>query len=157
VTTSRGVALFGGAALCILGARTYIVRSAATSTPAASASSGTMLAHADHLPRHGGVVLMNGDTHFEVVLRSDGDYRVHFSDAYRNVLAPENAADVTVIVMHTSGGRETIDLHADKTCACWVGHGQPADDPFAVVRIGYTMDASPYWIDVPVSAWTAQP
>jgi len=35
----------------------------------------------------------------------------------------------------------------------WVGRGPPMDDADALVRVGYTADTTPYWIDVPASAW----
>ena len=53
---------------------------AAAATPAA----GGTVPHGDHNPHYGGIVLMNGDLHFEVVLGRDGVCRVYFSDAMRD-------------------------------------------------------------------------
>lgn len=48
------------------------------------AGSGATVPHRDHEPRHGGVVLMKGDLHYEVVLDPTGQsFRVFFTDASR--------------------------------------------------------------------------
>ena len=49
--------------------------------------------------------------------------------------------------------RETVAMEPDPTNSHWVGRGTPIDDADAIVRVGYTADATPYWIDVPASAW----
>src|SRR3954466_13521081 len=49
---------------------------------AAATSAGTV-PHGDHNPHFGGLVLMNGDLHFEVVLTRDGSARVYFRAATR--------------------------------------------------------------------------
>jgi len=66
---------------------------AATSTPAAAPATG--VPHGDHNPRHGGVVFMDGDLHFEVVLGRDGQHRLYFSDAMREELPAATASAVT--------------------------------------------------------------
>jgi hypothetical protein len=60
-----------------------------SSSPAA-ASSGR--AHADHDPRHGGILTMEGDYHVEIVVTPDGRVDLWVSDATRTPIAP---ADVT--------------------------------------------------------------
>jgi len=42
--------------------------------------------HGDHSPHQGGVVLMSGDVHYEVVMRPSGKYEVWFTDAVRTEL-----------------------------------------------------------------------
>lgn len=47
--------------------------------------------HADHAPRHGGVVMMNGDIHVEMVVRPDGTVLLWLSDEIRRPIAPTTA------------------------------------------------------------------
>ena len=149
-----GKALVAGAvALGALGVRTYVVRDDAASATNGPPLSSTTLAHFDHRPRHGGLVLMNGDTHFEVALDRSGRCVVYFSDGIRTPLPAAFASAVSVVVASTVGPRETIALQADPTGASWTGRGATTDDPNAIVRVAYTADDKPYWVDVPVSAW----
>ena len=143
-------------ALVALGVRTYVVRYSVASAKNArpTSNSAATLGHFDHSPRHGGLVLMNGDTHFEVVLDRDGRYGVYFSDAVRVALPASMASQVRIAVTPTARSPETTALQIDATNACWIGRGTPIDDPNAIVRIAYTAEEKPYWIDVPVSAWT---
>jgi hypothetical protein len=117
---------------------------AAASPPA----SGTV-PHGDHNPRHGGVVFMNGDLHFEVALGRDGGYRLYFSDAVREELPAATASGVTVTVMQKSAPPETVALHIDESGESWIGHGGRVNDPAATARIAYTAYGKPYFIDVP--------
>jgi hypothetical protein len=124
--------------------------------PAAAAAGGApAMAHGDHNPRFGGVVLMNGDMHFEVVLGADGRYQVYFSDASRTELPASVASEVTVTVTQPGKPPETIKLDIDESGESWVGRGQPASSPGAVARIAYTSRTQPYWIDLPFSAMPA--
>ena len=150
------VVLVSAVALAAAGLRTFIVRqTVATAQNVSPASdSAWALAHYDHRPRHGGLVLMNGDTHFEVVLDNTGRYSVYFSSGVRTPLPASIASEVRIAVIPTGRSRETIALETDPTNSLWVGRGTPIDDPNAVVRVGYTAEAKPYWIDVPASAWT---
>ena len=52
--------------------------------------------HGDHSPHHGGIVLMNGDVHYEVVMDPAGKYEVWFSDAVRTDLPASVAANRSV-------------------------------------------------------------
>ena len=125
---------------------------ALSSQPAAAASTsaaGGTVPHGDHNPHYGGIVLMNGDLHFEVVLGRDGNHRVYFSDAMRAELPAATASDVTVIVTQKSRQPETVVLHIDDSGESWTGRGRPVDDPAATARIAYTAYGKPYFIDVP--------
>ena len=118
--------------------------------PAAAAGQGSTVPHGDHNPHFGGLVLMNGDLHFEVVMRRDGHYRVYFSDAVRNDLPAATAADVTITVSQKSRPPEAIRLRIDDDGESWVGSGARVDDPQATVRVAYTFHGAPYFIDVPM-------
>jgi hypothetical protein len=120
--------------------------------PAASAQAaqtGAAIPHGDHNPRHGGIVMMNGDVHFEVVLARDGHHRVYFSDATRSELPAATASGVTISVTAKGKPPEAVALHIDDTGESWVGAGRPVDDPAASARVAYTAYGKPYFIDVP--------
>jgi hypothetical protein len=127
---------------------------AGAATPAGAASGTTAAAtsaipHGDHNPKFGGLVLMDGDLHFEVVMQRDGVYRVFFSDAVRAELPAATASGVTVTVTRKSGAAETVALHIDDSGESWIGQGRAVEDPSATVRIAYTARGKPYFIDVP--------
>jgi len=151
----RRVVLVSLVALAAAGLRTFMLRQAVAAAQSVSPASDSAwaLAHYDHRPRHGGLVLMNGDTHFEVVLDPTGSYSVYFSSGVRTPLPATIASDVRIAVIPTGRPRETIAMGPDPTNAYWVGRGTPIDDADAIVRVGYTADTTPYWIDVPASAW----
>src|SRR5688500_19466343 len=54
--------------------------------------------HGDHSPHHGGMVMMNGEVHYEVVFDSQGKHRVWISDAIREDLPASIASDVVMAV-----------------------------------------------------------
>ncbi len=124
---------------------------AKASAPASGAAASTTSAvpHGDHNPKFGGLVLMNGDLHFEVVMRRNGSYNVFFSDAVRAELPAATATGVTVTVARKSGPPETVALHIDDSGESWTGQGRAVEDPSATVRITYTARGTPYFIDVP--------
>ena len=140
-------------ALAALGVRSYVAR--LTSAGATSAyPTPSALAHYDHSPRHGGLVLMNGDTHFEVIADADGRYAVYFTDAVRAPLPASAALEVHVAVTPNGRPAAIIPLQIDVTGTHWIGGGAGIDDLNAVLRITYVPEVgAPYWIDVPVSAW----
>jgi hypothetical protein len=116
---------------------------------AAAPAAGETAPHGDHNPRFGGLVLMNGDLHFEVVLGRDGGARVYFSDATRNELPAATASGVTITITTKSQAPETIALQIDESGESWTGRGHPVTDPDATARIAYTARGKPYFIDVP--------
>jgi hypothetical protein len=123
-----------------------------SSQPAATASTSaatSTVPHGDHNPHYGGIVLMNGDLHFEVVLGRDGTHRVYFSDAMRAELPAATASGVTVTITQKSRQPDAVALHIDDSGESWMGRGRPVDDPEATARIAYTAYGKPYFIDVP--------
>src|SRR5712691_12800435 len=90
-------------ALAALGVRFYLAHLTVAGDISAPTSTPSALAHLDHSPRHGGLVLMNGDTHFEVVVDAESRYAVYFTDAVRAPLPASAALEVHVAV--TPNGR----------------------------------------------------
>jgi hypothetical protein len=134
-------------------------RTTASAAPVAAAGAvvSATLPHGNHDPKYGGIVLMNGDLHFEVVLGRDGRYQVYFSDATRAELPAAIASAVTVTVARASGAPETIDLHIDESGECWTGQGRAVEGPAPTVRVAYTSKSAPdkpYWIDLPFPSAT---
>jgi hypothetical protein len=134
-------------------------RTAGSAAPVAVAGAAVSAAvpHGNHDPKYGGVVLMNGDLHFEVVLRRDGRHQVYFSDATRAELPAAIASAVTVTVTRASGTPETINLHIDESGECWTGRGRAVEGPAPAARVAYTSKNAPdkpYWIDLPFPSQT---
>jgi hypothetical protein len=122
-------------------------RTAASASPAAT---GSAIPHGDHNPHYGGTVFMNGDLHFEVVLKRDGSCRVYFSDATRSELPAATATGLTVAVTQKGQPPDAIAMRIDDSGESWVGRGHPIVDPDASARVAYTAFGKPYFIDVPV-------
>jgi hypothetical protein len=127
---------------------TPVLAAQPAASPAATETGGA-IPHGDHNPHHGGIVMMNGDLHFEVVLARDGHHRVYFSDAMRSELPAATASAVTVTVTAKGQEPEAVALHIDDTGESWVGAGHRVDDPAASARVAYTAYGKPYFIDVP--------
>jgi len=151
----RRVVLVSLVALAAAGLRMFTLRQAVAAAQSVSPASDSAwaLAHYDHRPRQGGLVLMNGDTHFEVVLDTTGSYSVYFSSGVRTPLPATIASEVRIAVIPSGRPRETIAMEPDPTNSYWFGRGAPIADADAILRVGYTADTTPYWIDVPASAW----
>jgi hypothetical protein len=119
---------------------------------AASSTEGTA-PHGDHNPHHGGVVLMKGDLHYEVVLDPTGRaHQVYFTDAVREELPASIASDVVLTIRRPSP-EERIAMQIDETGESWVGSGQPVATPAtATARLAFSINQDPYWIDIPFTA-----
>ncbi len=100
-------------------------------------------AHMDHDPRHGGMLLMSGDQHVEIVVEPTGDVRVFVSDAFR---AEMNPTEVTGVAVRRGpdGTTSRIELHADAASGAVVGRGAPPEGPFT------TYDLDLHWRTTPV-------
>jgi hypothetical protein len=116
---------------------------------ATSSSSNGTVPHGDHNPHYGGIVLMNGDLHFEVVAGRNGACRVYFSDATRSELPAATASEVTVTISEKGRRPDVVALRIDDSGESWIGRGRPVDDPAATLRVAYTAHGQPYFIDVP--------
>jgi hypothetical protein len=123
--------------------------------PAASSSidpsHGGAMAHGDHRPHYGGIVLMNGDLHFEVVVSPRGTYHVYFSDELRRELPASTVSEVVLTVTREHAQPETLILNVDDTGESWVATGKPVGEPQVTIRVAYFFEQKPYWIDIP---WT---
>ena len=130
--------------------RAHEAPAVAPAATAPASPAGAAAPHGDHTPRHGGIVLMNGDLHFEVVLRRDGAHRLYFSDAMREELPAATASGVTVTVSQKARPPEVVALRIDDSGESWLGRGRQVDDPDASARVSFIASGKPYFIDVPV-------
>jgi hypothetical protein len=108
--------------------------------------------HGDHNPHHGGIVMMKGDLHYEVVVDPTGrSHQLYFTDAVREDL-PASVASAATLTIHRPGAPdEAIPLRIDEAGESWTGSGQPVErKPGTSVRVAFTMQGEPYWIDLPL-------
>jgi hypothetical protein len=107
--------------------------------------------HGDHNPRHGGLVMMKGEMHYEVVLDPTGHaHQLFFTDATREDLPASIASTVVLTIHRPDGSEEPIPLQIDEAGESWTGSGRPiADAPGTTVRVAFTINSEPYWIDLP--------
>lgn len=122
---------------------------AARPAATASAAAGEAVPHGDHNPHFGGLVLMNGDLHFEIVADRRGRYRLYFSDATRAELPAATASHVQVTVSQKGRAPQVVAMAIDDSGESWRGQGGPVDDLAATLRVEYTSRGKPYFIDVP--------
>ena len=92
---------------------------------------------------------MNGDLHFEVVLRRDGSHRLYFSDAARAELPAAIASEVTFTFSSGESPGNVLRADVDGNGESWIVKGSPPAGAGATVRIAFVVDDEPYWIDVP--------
>jgi hypothetical protein len=125
---------------------------AASASPADAADAHSTGAHGNHDPRHGGIVYMNGDLHFEVVLSRSGTHRVYFSDAARAELPAATASEVTVSFSSGDADAETLRAEVDGSGESWIARGSPLTGEDVMARVSFVVENEPYWIDVPYVA-----
>jgi hypothetical protein len=143
-------------AAVVVGARVYVGTHGLPfgAAPSQLLEPGASVPHMDHSPRHGGLVLMKGDTHLEVVLNPDGSCQAYFTDAVRMELPASYASEVTLGLASRQHQPQEILLKIAPTGTSWVGRLPLVDDPDAIVRVAYVARGeAPYWIDVPLAAW----
>jgi hypothetical protein len=154
VKTSQKLILIGLVVLALVGLRVYFLRQSVSAAAAARVEPGATVPHMDHSPRHGGLVLMRGDTHFEVVLNRDGLCQVYFTDATRAELPASFASEVDIGLATLDGDRQNVTFQVDPEGKTWAGRLKMTNDRQAIVRVTYVAKGEqPYWIDVPLSAW----
>ena len=105
--------------------------------------------HGDHTPHKGGLVLMNGDVHYEVVFSRDGKHRIWFSDGVRAELPASVASDVTMVITRPGKPAETLTLAIDDAGESWVANGQPVPEHDAYVKITYALTGEPHEVEIP--------
>ncbi len=106
-------------------------------------------AHGDHNPHRGGMVLMNGDVHYEVVFSRDGAHRVWFTDAVRAELPASVATEVTMVVTRPGQAAEILKLAIDDSGESWIASGRPVSGDDAYVKVTYAIQGEPYEIEIP--------
>jgi hypothetical protein len=121
----------------------------APAAPAADAQHQNVVGpHGDHTPHKGGMVLMNADIHYEVVLSRDGRHRIWFSDAVRNELPASLATGVRLTITRTGQPDEVLSLAIDDSGESWVAAGQPVTGD-AYVKVAYALQGEPHEVEVP--------
>lgn len=105
--------------------------------------------HGDHSPHHNGMVMMNGEVHYEVVFDPAGKHRVWFSDAVREDLPASIASNVVMVVTPKMGAAETFALKIDDSGESWVADGHPLASG-DMVKLTYSLRGEPFEIEIPV-------
>ncbi len=111
--------------------------------------SGITEPHGDHRPIHGGMVLMSGDLHYEVVFDRAGRHQVWFTDAVRMELPASVASDVWMVVTRLGAPPERVDLAIDDTGESWIARGRAVDGENVMVKVSYSVQGKPYEIELP--------
>jgi len=120
-----------------------------TKKPVDSQHAGITTPHGDHSAHHGGLVLMNGETHYEVVFGKDGKHQVWFSDAVREDLPASIASNVVMVVSPKMGAAETFVLKIDDSGESWIADGNQLASG-DIVKLTFSMRGAPYEIEIPV-------
>ena len=124
----------------------------ATTTPSDSQHAGITTPHGDHSPHHGGMVLMNGELHYEVVLDPNGKHAVWFSDAVRTDLPAAVASKVAMTVLRPKLPDEALALAIDESGESWVATGQPVAGHDVMVKLTFVARGEPFEIEIPYVA-----
>ena len=130
-------------------------------TGAAASDSGgapvSGMAHGNHNPKYGGVVLMHGDMHFEIVAREDGRITVYFSDAARRELPASVVSDVKVTILRPGVHRgEQVDMKINDTGEYWEGRAGYVQDRDTELTITYIFQGEFQQSDMPYFAAQTQ-
>lgn len=121
----------------------------AVNKPKDTQHAGITTPHGDHSPHHGGLVMMNGEIHYEVVFDQEGKHRVWFSDAVREELPASIASNVVMTITPKMGAIETLALKIDDSGESWVADGNPLASG-DIVKLTYSMRGEPFEIEIPV-------
>jgi hypothetical protein len=120
-----------------------------TKKPADAQHAGITTPHGDHSPHHGGIVMMNGDMHYEVVFDAAGKHRVWFSNSVREDLPASVAAGVTMVVGRPMGPAEPLQLAIDDSGESWVAAGAPLDEVGTTIKLTFSVRGEPFEIEIP--------
>ena len=117
--------------------------------PQDSQHAGITTPHGNHSPHHGGMVLMQGELHYEVVLDPKGRHSVWFSDAVRDELPASVASRVEMTVTRPDVPAETIALAIDESGESWIAAGQPVAGNDVMVKLAFVARGEPHEIEIP--------
>jgi hypothetical protein len=125
-----------------------------TSISAMDASAATVagMPHGNHIPKFGGVVLMNGDLHFEVVARESGDVKIYFSDAARRELPASAVSAVKASIQRPGLRGEPVDLKISSDGEYWTGRGGFVDNKDTDLQIFFSYQGQQRTSDMPFFA-----
>jgi hypothetical protein len=126
--------------------RTSITNAAATGAPVAG------MVHGTHDPKYGGVVLMSGEMHYEVVASQDGEFKIYFSDAGRNELPASAVSKVKVAIKRPGFLPETVDLKISESGENWIGKGGFVDDKKTNLGISFDFQGQSFTSEMPYFA-----
>jgi hypothetical protein len=118
----------------------------------ASAAPIAGMAHGNHNPKYGGVVLMNGDLHFEIVAKEDGNYTVYFSDAARQELPAAAVANVKLGIKRPGFRSEPVELKVSDNGEYWEGKGGYVDDHETTLLVTFDYQGQMRTSDMPFFA-----
>jgi hypothetical protein len=122
---------------------------AGTPASADAQHQGITTPHGDHTPHHGGLVLMNGELHYEVVLDPAGTHRLWFSDAVREDLPASIAREVGMTVSRPGEPPETLTLQIDDAGESWVARGRPVSGNDVMVKVSYAVQGAAHDVEIP--------
>jgi putative hemolysin len=117
--------------------------------PKDSQHAGITTPHGDHSAHHGGLVLMNGEVHYEVVLDRAGRHRIWFSDAVRADLPASLASRVTMVIVRKGVPDESLALRIDDSGESWIAAGRLVAPGEVTVTVSYLWRGEPLAIDIP--------
>jgi hypothetical protein len=121
----------------------------ATAKPADTQHAGITTPHGDHSPHHGGLVLMKGELHYEVVLAGNGKHAIWFSDAVREDLPASVASKVAMIVSRPAASPEFLTLAIDESGESWLASGRPVSGDDVMVTVTFVARGEPFEIEIP--------
>jgi hypothetical protein len=105
--------------------------------------------HGDHSPHHGGLVLMKGELHYEVVIDPNGRHSVWFSNEVRDDLPASVASKVELTVMRPNAPAELLTMAIDESGESWTATGKPVAGSDVLVKVAFVARGEPYEIEVP--------
>ena len=109
--------------------------------------------HGDHNPKFGGLVLMYGLLHFEIVGRPEGGVELHMSDAMRVPMPAVTVSDVTVEIERKDGAFETVTMSISEAGDFWSGPCAPLTDrENTTVHFAFVAFGVPYVYALPLAA-----
>jgi len=116
-------------------------------------------AHGDHMPKFGGLVLMYGVLHFEIVADAEAGLLLHLIDAMRTPMPAVTVSDVTIEVERANQKVENIAMRISDAGDFWSGLSKPLGDAESTtVHLAFVAFGNPYVYALPLTAiWPESP